>query len=145
MNRTPTFLFSLAILGCVVPVCGAEPSADDERLKPLEWQVGDWVSEYKSAADSGPIKKGDTVTVHFSLRWSAERSFMINNSFTVVNGKRIATGTEVISWDYEKSVVSTPITALGARARESGPKLETRRSLSGRLKGNTARSRVSPM
>jgi hypothetical protein len=106
MNRTPRFLFSLAILGWVVPVCGAEPSSDYERLKPLEWQVGDWVSEYKSAADSGPIKKGDTVTVHFSLRWSPERSFMVNDSFTVVNGKRIATGTEVISWDYEKSVIS---------------------------------------
>ena len=46
------------------------------------------------------------MTVHFSLRWSPERSFIMNNSFSEVNGKRVANALEVISWNQEKSVVS---------------------------------------
>ena len=106
MSRTVTFLFSLIFLGWAVSARGAEPSPAYEHLKPLEWQIGEWITEYQSAADSGPIKKGDTVTVHFSLRWLPGRSFMVNNSFSEVDGKRIATGLEIISWDYEKSIIS---------------------------------------
>lgn len=105
MNRTVPFLFCLLFLGWAVSAQGAEPSAAYEHLKPLEWEIGDWVSEYQSAADSGPIKKGDTVTVHFSIRWSPDRSFFVNNSSSEVNGKKVATALEIISWDYEKSVV----------------------------------------
>ena len=60
----------------------------------------------ESSADSGPIKKGDTVRVHFSLRWAPDRSYMVNNSTSYVNGKRIANGLEIISWDPEKSIIS---------------------------------------
>jgi hypothetical protein len=105
MNRTVTFAVSLLCLTLRLSASAAEFSHEYEHLKPLEWHVGDWVTEYQAASDSGPIKKGDLVTVHFSLRWSPERSFIMNNSFSEVDGKQVANALEVISWNQEKSVV----------------------------------------
>lgn len=105
MNRNVTVVFSV-LSAWAMSAYGVQPSPDYEHLKPLEWQIGDWVSEYQAASDAGPIKKGDTVTVRFSLRWSPDRSFIVNNSLTEVGGKRVATGLEIISWDSEKSMVS---------------------------------------
>ncbi len=106
MNRVVMFLFSLVLLASIVPAWGADPSPAYEQLKPLQWQLGNWVTEYQAAADSGPIKKGDPVTVRFSIRWSPDHSYLVNNSFSEVSGKRVATSMEVISWNYEKSAIA---------------------------------------
>lgn len=97
------FCFGLAILGFASGGLGAETSPAYEHLQPLEWQVGDWVCEYQVAADSGPIKAGDTVKVRFTTRWSPDKSFLVNTSQWEANGKRVASATEVIFWDHEKS------------------------------------------
>ena len=53
-------LCSIVILGWTMPVGGSESSLDHERLKPLAWQIGDWVCEYQSSADSGGITLSGT-------------------------------------------------------------------------------------
>jgi hypothetical protein len=105
MNRTVKWLVTFVLLGCCVSTRAAQNAPEHERLKPMEWQIGDWVTEYEAASDSGPIKKGDHVKVCFSLRWSPERTFMTNHSYSEVNGKKVADSLEVISWDHEKSIV----------------------------------------
>jgi hypothetical protein len=105
MNRAFTFLVGVLLLGWAASAWAAAPSVAYSRLQPLEWQVGDWVAEYQSTADSGAVKKGDMVKVRFSLRWSPDRTYYVNNSFFEVNGKKVATALEVISWDQEKSTV----------------------------------------
>jgi hypothetical protein len=105
VNRITMFLLSFLLLGWAASSGAAQFPRAYDRLKPLAWKVGDWVTEYQAAADSGPIKKGETVKVHFSLRWSPDRSFLVNTSSAEVNGRRVATGLEVISWDHEKSAI----------------------------------------
>ncbi len=113
MKTTATCLATVVAVSIAALVAQGQESASaprkssaHERLDPLAWQIGDWIAEYQASADSGPIKKGDTVTTRFSLHWSPDRTFMVNNSSADVNGKKIATGLEVISWNDEKSVVS---------------------------------------
>ena len=106
MYRITAICLCLTFLVVAVPRASAQPVPESEHLEPLAWQIGDWVTEYQASTDSGPIKKGDTVTVHFSLRWAPDHSYMVNNSSSHVNGKRIANGLEVISWDHEKSIIS---------------------------------------
>jgi hypothetical protein len=105
MNRT-CVLLAANFLFCVAAVQAAQPPEAYLHLKPLEWHIGDWVTQYEATADAGPIKKGDTVKVNFSLRWSPDRTFMENHSSSEVNGKRITSSLEVISWDTERSVVA---------------------------------------
>lgn len=107
MRRTLIVMFaSLLLIGSLsARVRSTEPAAY-EQLKGLAWQIGDWVTDYEASADSGPIKKGDLVTVHFSLRWSPDRSFMVNNSSCEVAGKTVATALEVISWDHENARIA---------------------------------------
>ncbi|MGI6418834.1 MAG: hypothetical protein ACOX1P_24565 [Thermoguttaceae bacterium] len=106
MNRTFTYLFGLLFLGGAVLAYGGQFSPDYEHLKPLEWQIGDWVTEFQATSDAGPFKKGDKVTVNASIRWSPERSFLVNNSSSEVNGKKVVTGLEINFWNREKSIIS---------------------------------------
>ena len=106
MNWRGIWIVGTMVMACGLASQGAEMPSAHERLKPLEWHVGDWVTEYQATSDTGPIKKGDMVKVQFSIRWSPDRSSMVNNSYSEVRGKRIATGLEVIAWDYNKSIVS---------------------------------------
>ena len=108
MRRVVAFAVVLSIVFNCGLAFGQEeaPTNSYEKIKPLEWQIGDWVTEFQAASDSGPIKKGDTVTVYFSLRWSPDRSFIVNNSVSEVSGRKVATALEIISWNYEKSIIS---------------------------------------
>ena len=61
-----------------------------DRLKNLEWMVGDWASE---AAQSSPV------TMHSSCDWTASHSFLIRKFSADTKDGMIVAGTEVIGWD----------------------------------------------
>ncbi len=65
-----------------------DPNAPhSERLKALEWLIGDWVSESADAV------------VQTSCTWSANKSYLLR-SFTVqLHGKPAMTGEQRIGWD----------------------------------------------
>jgi uncharacterized protein (TIGR02246 family) len=68
-----------------------ESIAHGDRIKPLEWMVGDWTTE----AAAGP----DAVVSRSACDWTANGSFLIRK-FKVENKQGvISAGTEVIGWD----------------------------------------------
>jgi uncharacterized protein (TIGR02246 family) len=58
-----------------------------ERLRPLEWLLGDWVDE---AADS---------VVHFHFKWDENHSFLLQDFEVQVRGDVALRGTQRIGWD----------------------------------------------
>jgi uncharacterized protein (TIGR02246 family) len=58
-----------------------------ERLKELEWLVGDWVEESESAV------------VFTSVGWSDDKNFLLRSFEVRVTGKPALTGTQRIGWD----------------------------------------------
>ena len=58
-----------------------------ERLKELEWLVGDWVSESEDAV------------VLSSITWSDEKNFLLRTFDVRIKGKPELTGTQRIGWD----------------------------------------------
>jgi len=61
--------------------------AHHERLKELEWMLGDWVDE---TTDS---------TVHANCRWSADKNYLLRDYSIHVQGKPVMTVNERIGWD----------------------------------------------
>ncbi len=61
--------------------------AHSDRLKPLDWLVGDWVSESTEAV------------VKNSFAWTDDRSFLLREFTVQVQGKPAMTGHERIGWD----------------------------------------------
>jgi uncharacterized protein (TIGR02246 family) len=58
-----------------------------ERLKELEWLVGDWVDE---SSDS---------VIHANCRWSADKNFLLRDFTIQTEGKSVMTVTQRIGWD----------------------------------------------
>jgi len=58
-----------------------------ERLKELEWLVGDWIDE---SSDS---------VVHAICRWSADKNFLLRDFTIQAEGKSVMTVTQRIGWD----------------------------------------------
>jgi hypothetical protein len=58
-----------------------------ERLKELEWLVGDWVAETEEAV------------VFTSVAWTDEKNFLLRSFDVRVKGKPALTGTQRIGWD----------------------------------------------
>jgi uncharacterized protein (TIGR02246 family) len=61
-----------------------------ERLKEIEWMVGDWVDE------------GDSGVVHTSCRWSEDQNYLLRDYTKSYAGKVVAKGTQRIGWDAGK-------------------------------------------
>lgn len=61
--------------------------AHQERLKELEWMLGDWVDE---TADS---------TVHANCRWSADKNYLLREFTIHVQGQPVMTVEERMGWD----------------------------------------------
>ena len=100
MIRTAAFLSGVVCLALSTATRGDEnKSTAYEHLKPLQWQIGDWVGEYTAAFDLAGVKKGDVVTSHTSFRWMLDRSVLVVDSHQVVGGKRIPNTHEIASWD----------------------------------------------
>ena len=58
-----------------------------DRLKPLEWLVGEWVSE------------SDEDRVEASCRWSPDGNYLLRDFEVRIRGRRNLTGTQRIGWD----------------------------------------------
>lgn len=104
MTRTAAFLTGVVFLAFSAAALGEDTKSPAyEHLKPLQWQIGDWVGEYTAAFDLGGVKKGDVVTSHVSFRWMLDRNVLVVDSYQVVAGKRIPNTHEIASWDPESN------------------------------------------
>ena len=64
-----------------------------ERLKDLEWLVGDWVNESQEAV------------VHTTCKWSDDKHYLLRDFSVVVAGKPTLKGSQRIGWDPSKKQV----------------------------------------
>jgi uncharacterized protein (TIGR02246 family) len=58
-----------------------------DRLKELEWLVGDWVDE------------SDAAVVFSTCRWSEDKNFLLRHDTFQIQGRPAMTGTQRIGWD----------------------------------------------
>jgi uncharacterized protein (TIGR02246 family) len=66
---------------------GEESASIRDRLKELEWMVGDWVDE------------ADDSIIETSCRWSDDKTHLIRDFTIRVRGQVALTGTQRIGWD----------------------------------------------
>jgi uncharacterized protein (TIGR02246 family) len=66
-----------------------------ERLKELEWMVGDWVDESES------VKASSNVT------WAHNKSFLIRTYQVEVKGEKATSGTVFIGWDAQTGQIKS--------------------------------------
>jgi uncharacterized protein (TIGR02246 family) len=66
-----------------------------DRLKELEWMVGDWVDESES------VKSSSTV------RWADNRSYLIRTYQVEVKGEKATSGTMFIGWDPQTAQIKS--------------------------------------
>lgn len=71
----------------------SKPASNHDRLKPLEWLIGDWVDE------------SDDSTVETSIRWSDDGNFIITKFNVNVATVRVMSGTQRIGWDPQKQQI----------------------------------------
>jgi uncharacterized protein (TIGR02246 family) len=74
-----------------------EPPQDDphERLKELEWMLGEWVNE------------SDDAVVFTSCKWSDDGNFLLREFDVDVEGRIALSGTQRIGWDGERNQFRT--------------------------------------
>jgi uncharacterized protein (TIGR02246 family) len=58
-----------------------------DRLKELEWLVGDWINESQDAV------------VHTTCKWTGDGNFLVREFTMKTHGKPVLTGTQRIGWD----------------------------------------------
>jgi uncharacterized protein (TIGR02246 family) len=75
-----------------VPV---EDVSSYDRLKELEWMVGDWVDE------------SDSVKSSSSIRWADNKSFLIRTYQVEVKGEKATSGTMFVGWDPETGQIKS--------------------------------------
>lgn len=81
------------------------------RLKDLQWLVGDWAS---AATPVG-------ITMHTTCDWTANQAFLIRKFKVEGKEAMLRGGTEVIGWDPRgESFRSGPSTATAVSAKASG-------------------------
>lgn len=66
-----------------------------ERLKELEWMVGDWVDESESVKSSS------------SVRWADNNSFLIRTYQVEVKGEKATSGTVFMGWDPQTGQIKS--------------------------------------
>jgi uncharacterized protein (TIGR02246 family) len=69
------------------PAPPVEPETNTERLKELEWLLGDWVNESPAAV------------VMTSCRWDESKNFLLQQYTIQTAGKPVIRGTQRIGWD----------------------------------------------
>ena len=72
-----------------------EDVSNYDRLKELEWMVGDWVDESES------VKSSSTV------RWADNNSFLIRTYQVEVKGEKATSGTVFIGWDPQTGQIKS--------------------------------------
>jgi uncharacterized protein (TIGR02246 family) len=76
----------------------AAPPADVtpyERLRDLEWMVGDWVDE------------SDNNRVQSSVRWADKQSYLIRTYHVELQGVKASSGTMFIGWDPQSGQIKS--------------------------------------
>ena len=73
----------------------AEEVSPYERLKELEWMVGEWVEE------------SDKAKARSTVRWSDNQSFLVRNYSIEVQGEKPSTGTMIIGWDPQSGQIKS--------------------------------------
>jgi uncharacterized protein (TIGR02246 family) len=73
----------------------AEEVSPYERLKELEWMVGEWVEE------------GDKANAHSTVRWADNQSFLLRTYSIEVQGEKPSTGTMIIGWDPQSGQIKS--------------------------------------
>jgi uncharacterized protein (TIGR02246 family) len=73
----------------------SEDVAPAERLKELEWMVGDWVDE------------GDDNKVTSNIRWADKKSFLVRNYTVELKGEKAHSGTMFIGWDPQSGQIKS--------------------------------------
>jgi uncharacterized protein (TIGR02246 family) len=68
---------------------GEEPSPRD-RLKEMEWLLGDWVDESEDSV------------IHTSCHYSPDQAYLLRDFRIEAGGKPVMTGTQRIGWDAQK-------------------------------------------
>ncbi len=58
-----------------------------DRLKELEWMVGDWVDESPDA------------TIHSSIRWGDNKAYLVRNSRVQVGDEKVSSSLMILGWD----------------------------------------------
>jgi uncharacterized protein (TIGR02246 family) len=66
-----------------------------ERLKELEWMVGDWVDE------------SENVKSRSTIRWADNQSFLVRTYQVEVKGERETSGTMIIGWDPQTGQIKS--------------------------------------
>jgi uncharacterized protein (TIGR02246 family) len=73
----------------------AEDVTPYERLKELEWMVGDWVDE------------GENNKVSSSIRWADNQSYLIRTYTVELQGEKSSSGTMFIGWDPQTGQIKS--------------------------------------
>ncbi|MGO9471767.1 MAG: YybH family protein [Isosphaeraceae bacterium] len=73
----------------------AEDVSSYDRLKDLEWMVGDWVDESESVKASS------------NVRWADNKSFLIRTYQVEVKGEKATSGTMFIGWDPQTGQIKS--------------------------------------
>jgi len=71
----------------------SRPAGHHDRLKPLEWLIGDWVDE------------SDESTVATSNRWSEDGNYILTRFHIDMDGTRVMSGMQRIGWDPQKQEI----------------------------------------
>jgi uncharacterized protein (TIGR02246 family) len=66
-----------------------------DRLKELEWMVGDWVDE------------GESVKSSSAVRWADNKSFLIRTYHVEVQGEKATSGTVFMGWDPQTGQIKS--------------------------------------
>jgi uncharacterized protein (TIGR02246 family) len=87
------------------PVASISP---DERLKELEWMVGDWVDESEDAQ------------VRSTVRWGQGKGYLVRDYSVQVKGEPATSGLMIIAWDPQTEQIKSWIfNADGSRGEGS--------------------------
>ena len=76
----------------------AAPAADItpyDRLRELEWMVGDWIDE------------SDENKISSSIRWADNQSFLIRTYSIEIQGEKASSGTMFIGWDPQTAQIKS--------------------------------------
>ncbi len=73
----------------------AEEVKPQDRLKELEWMIGDWVDE------------SDNNKVQSHIRWADNQSFLIRTYTIEIQGEKPASGTMFIGWDPQSGQIKS--------------------------------------
>jgi uncharacterized protein (TIGR02246 family) len=72
-----------------------EDVSSHDRLKELEWMVGDWVDE------------SENVKASSNIRWADSKSFLIRTYQVEVKGEKATSGTVFIGWDPQTGQIKS--------------------------------------